>query len=226
MTQEYQKVVKILHDANEHIQYPRIELNNNFTLQLAGANSKYPKSVNITDGKPFGSNKWYGRLSTGGTLFMPNHMQPFGEALQTELGLFQLDPAKYATAYGKELGNCMFCRKNLSNQQSVAVGYGPICADHYGLPWGDLDPEEAKRQSSFKFKLPAAEQPCVTHVATATNTQACTETVTADKFAIGLLRDVAIVQLSELAQGALDDQIERNPQDEYMFLVTALWEAL
>ena len=226
MTQEYQKVVKILHDANEHIQYPRIRLGKGYTLQLAGANSKFPKSVNITDGKPFGQNVWYGRLSTGGTLFMPNHMQEFGEQLQTELDLFQLDPAKYATAYGKALGVCMFCAKQLSNQQSVAVGYGPICADHYGLPWGDLDPEEAKRQSSFKFKLPAAEQPCVTHVATMPATATAPEAATADKFAIGLLRDVAIVQLSELAQGVVDDQIERNPQDEYMFLVTALWEAL
>jgi hypothetical protein len=25
----------------------------------------------------------------------------------------------------------------LSDDRSTAVGYGPICADHYGLPWGE-----------------------------------------------------------------------------------------
>ena len=213
MTQEYQKVVKILHDANEHIQYPRIELNNNFTLALASANSKYPKSVNITDGKPFGSNKWFGRLSTGGTLFMPTHMQSAAELLQVELDLFQLDPAKYATAYGKARGNCMFCRKNLTSPQSVAVGYGPICADHYGLAWGDLDPEEAKRQSSFKFKLPSGKEKSRTHL-------------TGDTLSCSLLRDVAITMLSKNKQASLRELCNDNPNDEYMLLVTALWEAL
>lgn len=47
------------------------------------------------------------------------------------------DPAAEATAYGRLTGNCCFCRRALTDGRSVAMGYGPICAGHYGLPWGD-----------------------------------------------------------------------------------------
>jgi len=47
------------------------------------------------------------------------------------------DPAAEATAYGRLTGSCCFCRRPLTDGRSIAVGYGPICADHYGLAWGD-----------------------------------------------------------------------------------------
>ena len=30
----------------------------------------------------------------------------------------------------------------LSDDRSTAVGYGPICADHFGLPWGEAAPAQ------------------------------------------------------------------------------------
>jgi len=33
-------------------------------------------------------------------------------------------------------GNCCFCRRELTDKRSTEVGYGPICADHFSLPWG------------------------------------------------------------------------------------------
>lgn len=46
------------------------------------------------------------------------------------------DPAKVAGDYGRETGNCCFCSIDLTDARSVSVGYGPICAGKYGLPWG------------------------------------------------------------------------------------------
>ena len=40
-----------------------------------------------------------------------------------------------AQKYGKETGNCVFCRRKLTNPYSVKVGYGPICAERNHLPW-------------------------------------------------------------------------------------------
>lgn len=37
---------------------------------------------------------------------------------------------------GKELGRCCFCYRELSTKESLAAGYGPICAGKYGLEWG------------------------------------------------------------------------------------------
>lgn len=225
MTQEYIKTIDIMQLANEKIQYPRIHLHNGYVLNRAGANAKYPGSINVTDGKPYGRNQWFGRISTQGTLTMPNYMQKHGEELQYELDKFQLDPAKYAECYGKATANCMFCHKELTAQQSVAVGYGPTCAANYGLPWGEIDKETAKKMSSLQLEMPTGQ--CIAdreiEQQIATNPQ---PTVTADAFAISQLREVAIVMLSESAQGILDELIETNPNDEYMLLATALWEAL
>ena len=33
-------------------------------------------------------------------------------------------------------GNCSMCRKKLSDPRSMKVGYGEICADKWGFPWG------------------------------------------------------------------------------------------
>lgn len=47
--------------------------------------------------------------------------------------------ADEAARFGHEHSRCVFCSRNLSDEKdgrSVDVGYGPICADKYGLPWG------------------------------------------------------------------------------------------
>jgi len=47
------------------------------------------------------------------------------------------DPVGTAARYGKETQCCSFCGIGLTDERSRLVGYGPICADNYGLPWGD-----------------------------------------------------------------------------------------
>ena len=47
-----------------------------------------------------------------------------------------LDPITAAALWGKKMNRCCFCGLELSDERSVAMGYGPICADNWGLPWG------------------------------------------------------------------------------------------
>lgn len=49
------------------------------------------------------------------------------------------DPAGVAAAYGQETGSCCFCAKEITTAESLAVGYGPDCAEHFGLPWGKVN---------------------------------------------------------------------------------------
>lgn len=46
------------------------------------------------------------------------------------------DPHKAARLEGHATGRCCFCARRLDNPESVAVGYGPICAEKYGLAHG------------------------------------------------------------------------------------------
>ena len=66
----------------------------------------------------------------------------YGDPRFTEaLRQFNNDPVSCATLYGKETGACCFCGQALTDSRSVAVGYGPICADKWGLPWGEIKTE-------------------------------------------------------------------------------------
>jgi hypothetical protein len=47
--------------------------------------------------------------------------------------------AEEAARFGHDHHRCVFCARTLTDEadgRSVEVGYGPICADKYGLPWG------------------------------------------------------------------------------------------
>lgn len=106
-------------------------------LTVAGAKSKYTGSVMLTDGKPFGQSKYFGRISPEGELVLGRD----GEAVKAELVSLltevATDPVTVAKRYAKLTGNCMFCSLALTDARSTAMGYGPICAKHWGLPWGE-----------------------------------------------------------------------------------------
>jgi hypothetical protein len=134
-------VVALMQTAKTHLKWPKITLNvNGVTIQLsvAGPHSKNPGSINITDGGRFGNNQYFGRIDPATGVLAP------GRAITNEIrnALTELakDPAGMAAAHGKRTGNCCFCRRCLTDERegrSVEVGYGPICAKHYGLPWGE-----------------------------------------------------------------------------------------
>lgn len=47
--------------------------------------------------------------------------------------------AEKAKALGALYGVCVFCSATLTDEPSIAAGYGPICASNNGLPWGHVD---------------------------------------------------------------------------------------
>ena len=40
--------------------------------------------------------------------------------------------------HGKRTGKCIYCRRKLTHNFSLQAGYGPICAEKYHLPWGEI----------------------------------------------------------------------------------------
>lgn len=44
--------------------------------------------------------------------------------------------AEQAAEFGHAHGRCVFCNQGLSTDDSVSVGYGPVCAARHNLPWG------------------------------------------------------------------------------------------
>jgi hypothetical protein len=142
------KLIALFDKARAKLKYPSITLvtadggsingPNGFVvkLALAGSRSKYTGSIMVTDGGPFGANRFYGRIDPDGTWHQP--FKQFDEMPLIERLLKSMadDPAKTTAEYGHLTGNCSFCHRPLKDERSTAVGYGSTCAKHYGLPWG------------------------------------------------------------------------------------------
>lgn len=67
--------------------------------------------------------------------FRPSQAAQIGTELYKRLRAIIADPVGEAVVSGKQTGRCMFCSLPLNNEFSVTHGYGPICAENYGLPW-------------------------------------------------------------------------------------------
>lgn len=68
-------------------------------------------------------------------------LTPMGVQFRTELmellEQFTADPKGTVIMHGKLTGNCGFCALGLTDPRSLHMGYGPICAKHWKLPWGE-----------------------------------------------------------------------------------------
>lgn len=118
--------------AESGLKWPKIRFGNEgFTIQLqrAGERSRVPGAVNVTDGGRYGANTWFGRILRDGT---PDRISDDG--VLAFLVDIADDPEKAARESGQRLGYCSFCLKQLTEDGSLDVGYGPVCATHWGLP--------------------------------------------------------------------------------------------
>jgi len=132
------KIFTLFDNARKHLKFPKI------ALRFAdGAPIRLATSRNWTD-TIFVSAGGYGtenfaRVMRDGSVKMFLKGAQAAE-LQTILSDFANDPEKVAQEYGKLTHNCCYCLKALDTAESLAVGYGPICAKHYGLSWGKNTP--------------------------------------------------------------------------------------
>jgi hypothetical protein len=125
--------------AAQHLKFPKVRLATEdgtpVVLSLAGANSKNAGMVYVKlDGMYAGKVDHQGNVWKSGDITGQEWEQTV--KVLTELASH---PAQAAKAYGQRTGNCCFCGTEITTKESLAVGYGPICAEHYGLPWGDTN---------------------------------------------------------------------------------------
>lgn len=59
------------------------------------------------------------------------HKALIREAVKNPIGL--------CSVLGQQFSYCCFCSTEITTKESLSVGYGPICAEKWGLPWGEID---------------------------------------------------------------------------------------
>jgi len=120
--------------AAEKVKFPKVTTAS-LKFQRAGERAKIPGSINVTDLGHYPDNKWYGRIDLDGK-FSPTRIATPEVIAAVEA--FNADPVAFATSEGKSSGRCVFCRTPVGegdDRRSIELGYGPVCASKYGLPW-------------------------------------------------------------------------------------------
>jgi hypothetical protein len=131
------KVIALLEFARQHgeIKFPKLRLRTekgtHLKIGLCGINSRHPGWGNLvnkgTDEKP--DDKFLGYIQRNGITPAKQWSEDIMECLLAVCD----DPVKAATLYGSRTGNCCFCGRCLTHKNSIALGYGPICAEKWGL---------------------------------------------------------------------------------------------
>lgn len=155
-------VVALFATAKQHLKFPKIALSvagKTVKLSLAGPKSKLAGNIVITSNGSYGNAAYYGRVTADGALYTSSKAADFKDALTAVLTALGENPAKVAKEHGKLLGVCCFCHKPIGtgeDQRSVAVGFGPHCAEHYGLKAQWLTGDTSSPKVAAKLGVEAA----------------------------------------------------------------------
>jgi hypothetical protein len=84
---------------------------------------------------PTGDEEYAGCLARGRFIISDRrNLLPEDQEVLERLGT---DPAGFLAEASRGMCRCCYCGLPLEDARSKKVGYGPICAAHWGLPWGD-----------------------------------------------------------------------------------------
>ena len=135
--QDFENIAAFFKRASANLKYPKVLLyvvdrcivlkwKLDGTIQLV---DRHRTTFNQKFGKPMP--EWYGKITPDGKLVTGVELLGLHEALTA----FAQNHTHVAEVYGQRFGHCCFCGLELTNKASVHLGYGPICASNYGLPW-------------------------------------------------------------------------------------------
>ena len=130
MTARYAEIFKLFTRAATHLRYPAINMRrkNGDKLRIYLATKGY---IAITL-----NGEYVGKLPAADKNIILYDSPLFNHnELMSELEAFMKRPISESALQGKEYGRCCFCNRELDNEGSIFHGYGPICAEKWGLPW-------------------------------------------------------------------------------------------
>ncbi len=134
-------IIEMLERAASSLKFPALRLDGGLRVNIAGERAREPGSLTVTSqAKGEAGREYYGRITRAGAWEPSRKLAADqAEAVGVVLHAFAADPAGRAAAYGRRTGACCFCGRELTKAESVGWGYGPVCADKWGLPHGALE---------------------------------------------------------------------------------------
>ena len=125
MTARYAEIFTLFNRAAETLRYPAINLTSKDGHKIRVYRATKGYIAIKVDGE------YVGKLVSADVkiiLYSAKELLPEIDALLS-------NPISESALQGKEYGRCCFCNRELDNEGSIFHGYGPICAEKWGLPW-------------------------------------------------------------------------------------------
>lgn len=97
--------------------------------------------IGVTSGKPY-AKVWVSEpdsYTVKGWNYAPGAVKRLNAGMRVT--------AEQAARFGRLTGACVFCSRKLTDERSIEVGYGPVCAEREGLPWGEVAKELVPAES-------------------------------------------------------------------------------
>lgn len=120
--------------AAESLKHPAIHIadteGHEVKMTLAKPESKNAGFIYVKVGADYA-----GKISPQGQFYA---VSTCPQTLPAFLAKFAARPEEMAALHGKTTGCCCFCNRTLTTEESKAVGYGPVCAEKFGLAWGHI----------------------------------------------------------------------------------------
>lgn len=111
-------------------------------ITIAGAGSRTPGVLQLTDGGPFGGGRYFGAITPeDGTLTIKRDGVLLATWLVPLLAKLNEQPAAALAAFGQLTGFCSLCGGPLKAEHDIAAGYMKDCATRYGVPFGSPKPQ-------------------------------------------------------------------------------------
>ena len=125
MAARYAEIFTLFNRAATHLRYPAINLTSKDGHKIRVYRATKGYIAIKVDGE------YVGKLVSADAqviLYSAKELLPEIDALLS-------NPISESALQGKEYGRCCFCNRELDNEGSIFHGYGPICAEKWGLPW-------------------------------------------------------------------------------------------
>jgi hypothetical protein len=111
--------------------------------------AKNPGYIYISNGRKYPERRLYAFIDNAGE---GNIQRTAPTTVKKAIRKIAAAPISEAVATGIKVSQCCFCGISLINSISVHHGYGPICAEKYGLPWtGSEEQTKAAKQKEVEL---------------------------------------------------------------------------
>lgn len=94
------------------------------------------EKISVVQAADFGERIWLGAFDSEGH-FTTTTKRKLPDGLVEKLQEFAANPSAAGKATGQRMRWCCFCSSTLTTTDSLYYGYGPICAEKWGLEWGN-----------------------------------------------------------------------------------------